>query len=70
MMDGIDANRKKWQDLCSSYQQTRSASVSNQSTESGQNTESGEEDGENNENLESRETAKPVENSVFGSKCS
>lgn len=66
MMDGIDANRKKWQDLCSSYQQTRRASVSNQSTESGQNTESGEEDGEN----KSRETAKPVENSVFGSKCS
>uniref|UniRef100_A0AAX7UZL1 Phosphodiesterase n=1 Tax=Astatotilapia calliptera TaxID=8154 RepID=A0AAX7UZL1_ASTCA len=26
MMDGIDANRKKWQDLCSSYQQTRRAS--------------------------------------------
>uniref|UniRef100_A0A3Q0SC83 Phosphodiesterase n=1 Tax=Amphilophus citrinellus TaxID=61819 RepID=A0A3Q0SC83_AMPCI len=31
MTDGIDANREKWQDLCLSYQQTRRASVSNQS---------------------------------------
>uniref|UniRef100_A0A3Q1HT23 Phosphodiesterase n=1 Tax=Acanthochromis polyacanthus TaxID=80966 RepID=A0A3Q1HT23_9TELE len=33
MVDGIDANRQKWQDLCSSYQQTRRASVSNPSAE-------------------------------------
>lgn len=29
MVDGIDANRNKWQDLCSSYQETRITSVSN-----------------------------------------
>lgn len=26
MADGIDANRKKWEELCLSYQQTRRAS--------------------------------------------
>lgn len=30
MVDGIDANRKKWQDLHLSYQQTRRASLPSQ----------------------------------------
>lgn len=30
MVDGIDANRKKWQDLHVSYQQTRRASLPSQ----------------------------------------
>lgn len=33
MIDGIDSNRKKWEELCSSYRQARRASMSNQSTE-------------------------------------
>ncbi|KAM7383592.1 hypothetical protein PAMP_003231 [Pampus punctatissimus] len=61
MVDGIDANRKKWQELCSSYQQTRRASVSNQSIEPSQNPES-------NENPESTQMVKLVENTMFGSK--
>lgn len=61
MVDGIDANRKKWQELCSSYQQTRRASVTNQSTEPSQNPES-------YENPESIQTVKPVENIMFRSK--
>ncbi|XP_042280424.1 dual 3',5'-cyclic-AMP and -GMP phosphodiesterase 11A [Thunnus maccoyii] len=47
MIDEIDANRKKWQELCSSYQQTCRASVPNQSIEPSQNPES-------HENPESR----------------
>ncbi|KAM9782509.1 dual 3',5'-cyclic-AMP and -GMP phosphodiesterase 11A [Neosynchiropus ocellatus] len=34
MVDGIDANRRKWQELCSSYQQSRRASESRPSRES------------------------------------
>ncbi|XP_070767780.1 dual 3',5'-cyclic-AMP and -GMP phosphodiesterase 11A [Enoplosus armatus] len=67
MLDGIDANRIKWQDLCSSYQQTRRASVSNQSSESDQSPES-HEDTETNQQPDSTETLKPVENTKFGSK--
>ncbi|XP_047453794.1 dual 3',5'-cyclic-AMP and -GMP phosphodiesterase 11A [Mugil cephalus] len=67
MVDGIDANRKKWQDLCSSYQLTRTASVSNQSAEPGQSNESGE-DAETSESPESLQTVKPIENVRFGSK--
>ncbi|XP_020792876.1 dual 3',5'-cyclic-AMP and -GMP phosphodiesterase 11A [Boleophthalmus pectinirostris] len=36
MADGIDSNRKKWEELCSSYRQARQASVSNQITEKGE----------------------------------
>uniref|UniRef100_A0A3Q3G777 Phosphodiesterase n=1 Tax=Kryptolebias marmoratus TaxID=37003 RepID=A0A3Q3G777_KRYMA len=39
MVDGIDANREQWQELCSSSQLTRRASVSSQSTDPGQNTD-------------------------------
>ncbi|XP_068999063.1 dual 3',5'-cyclic-AMP and -GMP phosphodiesterase 11A [Embiotoca jacksoni] len=65
MVDGIDANRKKWQDLCFSYQHR--AIVSNQSPEPGQNTESSE-DAETNERPDSTETVKPVENTKLESK--
>ncbi|CAL9705881.1 unnamed protein product [Knipowitschia caucasica] len=36
MVDGIDTNRKKWEELCSSYRQARRASTSNQITEKGE----------------------------------
>ncbi|XP_058502792.1 dual 3',5'-cyclic-AMP and -GMP phosphodiesterase 11A [Solea solea] len=70
MVDGIDANRKKWQGLCSSYQQTRRESVSNQSSESDQSPESHEQS-ESSQQQESKETVKPMENAKFGlkSKC-
>ncbi|KAG7474875.1 dual 3 3' [Solea senegalensis] len=70
MVDGIDANRKKWQGLCSTYQQTRRESVSNQSSESDQSPESHEQS-ESSQQQESKETVKPMENAKFGlkSKC-
>ncbi|XP_039973316.1 dual 3',5'-cyclic-AMP and -GMP phosphodiesterase 11A [Xiphias gladius] len=67
MVNGIEANRKKWQELCSSYQQTCRVSVSSQSTESDQGPKS-HVDKETNQHLESTETVKPVENGKFGSK--
>ncbi|XP_018544186.1 dual 3',5'-cyclic-AMP and -GMP phosphodiesterase 11A [Lates calcarifer] len=67
MVDGIDANRKKWQELCSSYQQTRRVLMSNQSTESEQSPES-HEDAQTSQHLESTETMKLVENAKFASK--
>uniref|UniRef100_A0A672TE44 PDEase domain-containing protein n=1 Tax=Sinocyclocheilus grahami TaxID=75366 RepID=A0A672TE44_SINGR len=36
MVDGIDANRKKWEELCLSYQQTRRASECISSLEAGE----------------------------------
>ncbi|KAL0172647.1 hypothetical protein M9458_032958, partial [Cirrhinus mrigala] len=36
MVDGIDANRKKWEELCLSYQQTRRASECISSLEPGE----------------------------------
>ncbi len=71
MVDGIDANRNKWQDLCSSYQQTRRALLPNQSVDTDQSPES-HEDAESSQQPASAETLKPVENSTFGarSKCS
>ncbi|XP_071388924.1 dual 3',5'-cyclic-AMP and -GMP phosphodiesterase 11A, partial [Centroberyx affinis] len=57
MVDGIDANRRKWQELCSSYQQTRRASVSDLSPEPGQNPKS-REDTETNQHPESIEIPK------------
>uniref|UniRef100_A0A3P8SRQ0 Phosphodiesterase n=1 Tax=Amphiprion percula TaxID=161767 RepID=A0A3P8SRQ0_AMPPE len=68
MMDGIDANRQKWQDLSSSYQQTRRASVSNPSTEPGQNTEFSE-DTETSERPKTAATVKLDENNKLKSKC-
>ncbi|XP_045902015.1 dual 3',5'-cyclic-AMP and -GMP phosphodiesterase 11A isoform X2 [Micropterus dolomieu] len=71
MLDGIDANRNKWQHLCSSYQQTRRASVSSQSVELDEHPES-HEDAETNPYPDSTDTLKPVESTKFGSlsKCS
>ncbi|KAM9352908.1 dual 3',5'-cyclic-AMP and -GMP phosphodiesterase 11A [Symphorus nematophorus] len=67
MVDGIDANRNKWQDLCSSYQQTRRASLFSESPDSDQSPES-HEDVETNQHPDSTETLKPVEDMKFGSK--
>ncbi|KAA0703031.1 Dual 3',5'-cyclic-AMP and -GMP phosphodiesterase 11A [Triplophysa tibetana] len=39
MVDGIDANRKKWEELSMSYLQTRRTSKCNSSLETGENTE-------------------------------
>uniref|UniRef100_A0A671US22 Dual 3',5'-cyclic-AMP and -GMP phosphodiesterase 11A-like n=1 Tax=Sparus aurata TaxID=8175 RepID=A0A671US22_SPAAU len=69
MIDGIDANRNKWQDLCSSYQQTRRASISNQSADSDQSPEPLE-DAETSQHSDSGETLKPTEIIKFGAKCS
>uniref|UniRef100_A0A3Q1GUB7 Phosphodiesterase n=1 Tax=Acanthochromis polyacanthus TaxID=80966 RepID=A0A3Q1GUB7_9TELE len=68
MVDGIDANRQKWQDLCSSYQQTRRASVSNPSAEPGQNIEFSE-DTETSERPKTAATVKLDENKKLKSKC-
>ncbi|XP_033495660.1 dual 3',5'-cyclic-AMP and -GMP phosphodiesterase 11A [Epinephelus lanceolatus] len=61
MVDGIEANRSKWQDLCSSYQETRRASVSNQSPEP-------REDSERNQLPDSTGTLMPVAHTKSGSK--
>ncbi|XP_041798272.1 dual 3',5'-cyclic-AMP and -GMP phosphodiesterase 11A [Chelmon rostratus] len=65
MVDGIEANRNKWQDLCSSYHQTCRASLPNQSTDSDQSPESHE---DKVTNQDTSETQKRVENPKFGSK--
>ncbi|KAK9513683.1 hypothetical protein VZT92_027197 [Zoarces viviparus] len=67
MVDGIDANRNKWQELCSSYQETHGTSVSNQSGVSDQSPEPHQAT-DSNQQLDSTETLTPVENAVFGSK--
>lgn len=67
MVDGMDANRNKWLELSSSNQETRRASVSNQSEESDQSPEP-HEAAVTNEHPDSTETLKPVENTMFGSK--
>ncbi|XP_017281932.1 dual 3',5'-cyclic-AMP and -GMP phosphodiesterase 11A [Kryptolebias marmoratus] len=67
MVDGIDANREQWQELCSSSQLTRRASVSSQSTDPGQNTESSD-DSETAEQPESAETESRVGRAKVGSK--
>ncbi|XP_049902507.1 dual 3',5'-cyclic-AMP and -GMP phosphodiesterase 11A [Epinephelus moara] len=61
MVDGIEANRSKWQDLCSSYQETRRASVSNQSPEP-------REDSERNQLPDSAGTLMPITHTKSGSK--
>ncbi|CAB1446386.1 unnamed protein product [Pleuronectes platessa] len=65
MVEEIDANRKKWQDLCSTYQQT--CSESTESTESDPSPEPHEE-AETSQHQESTESERPVENAKFGSK--
>ncbi|XP_059196239.1 dual 3',5'-cyclic-AMP and -GMP phosphodiesterase 11A [Centropristis striata] len=67
MVDGIDANRNKWQELCSSYQEARRASVSNQSPESDQSPEH-HEAAETDRHTDSTEALKPAESTKFGSK--
>jgi len=44
MADGIDANRKKWEELCLSYQQTRRASECISSLKAGETQSSQSED--------------------------
>ncbi|KAL7392875.1 hypothetical protein ABVT39_003191 [Epinephelus coioides] len=61
MVDGIEANRSKWQDLCSSYQETCRASVSNQSPEP-------REISERNQLPDSAGTLMPVTHTKSGSK--
>nr|XP_057939500.1 dual 3',5'-cyclic-AMP and -GMP phosphodiesterase 11A isoform X3 [Doryrhamphus excisus] len=60
MVEGIDANRKRWQELCSSNEHPRDASVNNESNEHGQNPEA----------VEARKesTVKQAENTKLGSK--
>lgn len=58
MVDGIDANRNKWQDLCSSDQHTRRASLSDPGAELGQSPES-DENTETNQHL--KETLKQTQ---------
>uniref|UniRef100_A0A3Q3EYX5 Phosphodiesterase n=1 Tax=Labrus bergylta TaxID=56723 RepID=A0A3Q3EYX5_9LABR len=67
MVDGIDANRKKWQDLCSSDQETHGVSVPSLCHESDQ-TPDPQKDTEPNEQKDSTGTLKPVENTIFGTK--
>lgn len=67
MVDGIDANRNKWQDLCLSYQQRRRASLSNQSPESDHSPKSNEYTG-TNQHPDSKETLKLVKNTKVRSK--
>lgn len=57
MVDGIEANRKKWQDLHLSYQQTRRASLSSQSADLTQSPES-QENAKATQHLGSAETLK------------
>ncbi|XP_049440148.1 dual 3',5'-cyclic-AMP and -GMP phosphodiesterase 11A [Epinephelus fuscoguttatus] len=61
MVDGIEANRSKWQDLCSSYQETRRGSVSNQSPEP-------REDSERNQQPDSAGTLMSITHTKSGSK--
>ncbi|KAM6994275.1 dual 3',5'-cyclic-AMP and -GMP phosphodiesterase 11A [Tautogolabrus adspersus] len=67
MVDGIDANRKKWQDLCLSYQETHRVSVPSLCPGSDQ-TPDPQKDTEPNEQQDSIGTLKPVENTIFGTK--
>lgn len=67
MVDGINGNREKWQEICLSDQQTRRASVSSQNTDPGQNTEFSD-DAETNELLEKGGKTALIKNTEFGSK--
>lgn len=65
MVDGMEANRNKWQDLHLSYQQTRRASLSSPSADSVQSPES-QENAKASQHLGSAETLKQCQDS----KCS
>lgn len=65
MVDGIEANRKKWQDLHLSYQQTRRASLSSPGADSVQSPES-QENAKATQHLGSAETLKQCQDA----KCS
>ncbi|XP_054638710.1 dual 3',5'-cyclic-AMP and -GMP phosphodiesterase 11A isoform X1 [Dunckerocampus dactyliophorus] len=60
MVEGIDANRKRWQELCASNEHPHDASVNNQRSEHSQNPEA----------VEARKesTVKPAENTKMGLK--
>lgn len=60
MADEIDANRNKWQDLCLSYQQTRRASLANQSADLSPNQEAC----ENTEDAQHREAMTQVQDTT------
>ncbi|KAM6910790.1 dual 3',5'-cyclic-AMP and -GMP phosphodiesterase 11A [Xenentodon cancila] len=64
MVDGIDANREKWEELCSSYHQTCRASMSSQNTDPDQNMKSSVNE-ETSDHLECTEKVKPVKNTMF-----
>ncbi|XP_020565789.1 dual 3',5'-cyclic-AMP and -GMP phosphodiesterase 11A-like [Oryzias latipes] len=67
MLDGIEANREKWQELCLSRERTHRASVSSLFPEPGQNTEPSD-DAKTSESLERPEKDRPVKNNIMGSK--
>ncbi|XP_008430734.1 dual 3',5'-cyclic-AMP and -GMP phosphodiesterase 11A isoform X3 [Poecilia reticulata] len=67
MVDGINGNREKWQELCLSDQQTRGGSVSSQNTDPGQNTEFSD-DAETSDFLEKAEKTAQIKDAEFGSK--
>ncbi|XP_036071912.1 dual 3',5'-cyclic-AMP and -GMP phosphodiesterase 11A isoform X3 [Oryzias melastigma] len=59
MLDGIEANRERWQELCLSRERTRRATVSSLFPEPGQNIEPSD-DVKTSENLERPEKDRPV----------
>ncbi|XP_061573915.1 dual 3',5'-cyclic-AMP and -GMP phosphodiesterase 11A [Cololabis saira] len=67
MVDGINANREKWQELCSSCHQTHRASMSSQNTDPGHEMKSGTNE-ETSDHLECTEKVKPLKNTMFGLK--
>ncbi|XP_034030885.1 dual 3',5'-cyclic-AMP and -GMP phosphodiesterase 11A [Thalassophryne amazonica] len=67
MIDEIDANRKKWEEICSSYPQSRRTSTSTLSDASNENLQA-HEDAETNLHLQSTETVKSGENAKLGLK--
>lgn len=67
MLDGIEANRERWQELCLSRERTRRATVSSLFPEPGQNIEPSD-DVKTSENLERPEKDRPVKTNTMGSK--
>ncbi|RVE62591.1 hypothetical protein OJAV_G00158520 [Oryzias javanicus] len=67
MLDGIEANRERWQELCLSRERTRRATVSSLFPEPGQNIEPSD-DAKSSESLERPEKDRPVKNTTMGTK--
>ncbi|KAF6739674.1 Dual 3',5'-cyclic-AMP and -GMP phosphodiesterase 11A [Oryzias melastigma] len=67
MLDGIEANRERWQELCLSRERTRRATVSSLFPEPGQNIEPSD-DVKTSESLERPEKDRPVKTNTMGSK--